>query len=199
MNRRVLILISSVVVGLIAVAGIGLIFFQPHTFHGTLLQSPDPAAEFSLRAQDGQEVSLAQFRGKLVLLYFGYTYCPDVCPATLAESVEAMKLLGKQAEDVQVIMISVDPERDTPEVMGNYMRQFDARFIGLSGSPDEIARIATLYGIFYEKTEGTEATGYLVNHTASLLLLDQKGHLKLVFPYGTSGEDLASDLAYLLR
>lgn len=199
MNRRFLILTISSLAGLALILALGLFFLRPYSFHGTLLQSTDPAPDFTLTAQDGQQVSLAQFQGKVVLLYFGYTYCPDVCPATLAEIVKAIRILEKQSDSIQVIMISVDPERDTPKVLGDYLQQFDPRFIGLSGTPDEIARIATLYGIFYEKTEGTEATGYLVTHTASLMLVDQTAHLKLVFPFGTPGEALAQDIAYLLR
>ena len=117
-----------------------------------------------------------------------------------------MDVLGKQAEDVQVIMISVDPERDTPEMLSEYMSFFHPSFVGVTGTPDEIAEVATLYGIYYQAHEGTQATGYLVDHTASIMVIDQDGHLKLVYPYTTpdqdvyiSAEDIAADLAYLLK
>lgn len=169
-----------------------------YEFHGTLLQSPDPAADFTLTSMNGQQVGLGDFRGKLVVLYFGYTYCPDVCPTTLAEVKKAVGKLAERADDVQVIMISVDPERDTPQLLNEYISSFDVRFLGLTGSIDEIQRIATLYGIYFAKSEGSDATDYLVDHTASLMVIDQDGYLKLVFPYGTPAEDIASDLEYLL-
>jgi protein SCO1/2 len=110
-----------------------------------------------------------------------------------------LELLGAQADEVQTIMISVDPERDTPEMLAEYVTHFHPSFIGVTGSPEKIAEVATLYGIFYEAHEGTAATGYLVDHTATVMVVDQSGHLKLVFPFGTPAEDIAEDLAYLLK
>jgi protein SCO1/2 len=107
--------------------------------------------------------------------------------------------MGRQADKVQVTMITVDPERDTPELLAQYMAHFDARFIGLSGTAEQIAAAATPLGIYYERHEGTAATGYLVDHTATVAVIDQNGYLRLVFPYGTPGEDIASDLAQLLK
>ena len=172
---------------------------QPYTFHGTVLQSPQPAPDFELTASHGQKVSLQDFEGKLVMLYFGYTFCPDVCPATLSELRGALELLGGQADEVQTIMISVDPERDTPEMLAEYVAHFHPSFMGVTGTPEEIAEVATLYGIFYEAHEGTEATGYLVDHTATVLVIDQDGHLKLVFPFGEPAENIAEDLEHLLK
>ena len=169
-----------------------------YEFHGTLLQSPDPAADFTLTSMNGQQVSLSDFRGKLVLLYFGYTYCPDVCPTTLAEVRKAFELMGDRADEVQFIMVSVDPERDTPQVLNGYLSSFDSRFMGMTGPIADIQRAATLYGIYFARAEGSEATDYLVDHTASMMVIDKKGYLKLVFPYGTSAADMASDLEYLL-
>ena len=96
-------------------------------------------------------------------------------------------------------MISVDPARDTPEILAEYVSHFHPGFIGVTGTPEEIAQVAASYGIFYEAHEGTAATGYLVDHTATVLVIDQEGHLKLVFPFGTTAEDIAKDLAYLLQ
>jgi protein SCO1/2 len=96
-------------------------------------------------------------------------------------------------------MVTVDPERDTPEALAKYVANFDPRFIGLSGTPDQIAAAATPLGIYYQKHDGTAATGYLVDHTASVAVIDQNGYLRLVFPFGTSGEEIASDLAHLLN
>ena len=195
----------------IFIFGIGLIFglaliafvvtprLKPYTFHGTVLQSPQPAPDFELTASHGQKVSLADFKGKLVMLYFGYTFCPDVCPGTLSELRGALEMLGNQADDVQTIMISVDPERDTPEMLAEYVTHFHPSFLGVTGTPAEIAEVATLYGIFYEAHEGTAATGYLVDHTATVMVIDKDGHLKLVFPFGEPAKNIAEDLAYLLK
>lgn len=172
---------------------------RPYTFHGTLLQSPSESPDFTLKSHTGQPVSLSDYRGKLVMLYFGYTFCPDVCPATLVEVSGAMEILGEEADEVQLIMISVDPERDTPERLAEYVSYFDPSFLGLTGTPEEIARIATLYGIYYEANEGSAATGYLIDHTATITVIDEDGHVKLVFPFGTPAADLAADLVYLLK
>ena len=144
-------------------------------------------------------MSLKDFKDQLVLLYFGYTFCPDVCPTTLSELRKTMDLMGKKSDDVQVIMISVDPERDTPEMLADYVAHFHPAFLGVTGTPEEIAETATLYGIFYEAHEGTEATGYLVDHTATVMVIDKDGHLKLIFPFGTPAKDIADDLLHLLK
>lgn len=171
----------------------------PYEFHGTILQSSTEAANFTLMSSNGQRVSLDDFRGKLVVLYFGYTFCPDVCPATLVEIAGAMDILGEDAKKVQAIMVSVDPERDTPEQLAEYVAHFDPNFLGVTGTPEEIAELATLYGIYYEKHEGSEASGYLIDHTATVMVIDQEGYLKLLLPFGTTAQDMADDLAYLLK
>ncbi len=172
--------------------------FGPPEFHGLVIQSPPPLSNFSLTATNGEEMSLLDFRGKLVVLYFGYTFCPDVCPATMVELKRMMEELGRDAQDVQVIMISVDPERDTPEKLGAYVTQFNPSFIGMTGTEDDLLGVTTQLGIFYQKHEGTPATGYLIDHTATVSVLDEDGRLRLVFPFGTTGEDMAADLRHLL-
>jgi protein SCO1 len=173
---------------------------RPYEFHGTILQSPDPAYNFNLTDGAGQVIKLSDFRGKLVVLYFGYTYCPDVCPDTLTQVNKALEMMGAKAEQVQVMMISVDPERDTPAAMSEYMRHFNPDFIGLTGSPEQIALTAAPYGIYYEKdSSGESAGGYLVNHTASLMVIDRDGHLKLILPYGITAADMAADFQELLK
>ena len=193
------IFIIGLLIGIAIISIVALPGLQAHTFYGTVLQSPDKAPNFELDGSAGQKISLDQFEGKIVLLYFGYTFCPDVCPATLSELSTAMELLGKDAANIQVIMISVDPGRDTPKMLAEYVAHFHPSFLGATGTEEQIAQIATLYGIFYEAHEGTEATGYLVDHTATVLAIDQDGHLKLVFPFGAPGEAIAEDLKYILN
>jgi protein SCO1/2 len=154
---------------------------------------------FTLMSETGETVTEKDVIDQPTLIYFGYTFCPDVCPATLFELRSAVELLGQQADEVQTIMISVDPERDTPEMLAEYVAHFHPSFIGVTGSPEEIAEVATLYGIFYEAHEGTAATGYLVDHTATVMVIDQSGHLKIVFPFGEPAENIAEDLSHILN
>ncbi len=201
-NRSWLQNVLWVLIGVTLVAGLLSLLWsaiRPYSFHGMVMQSPMKATNFTLLGQNGQSVSLNDFQGKIVLLYFGYTTCPDVCPTTLAEIHQALIALGKQADDVQVLMITVDPERDTQEVMADYMSHFDSSFIGLTGTPKQIAEVATYYGVYYEKQAGNSSLGYLVNHTATVMAIDKNGYLRVLFPFGTASKDIASDLKYLLR
>lgn len=194
MKIKVILSVVAVFAGL----AFGFYFLRPHTFHGTVIQSPEPSFDFTLSGADGN-VSLSDFRGKMVLLYFGYTFCPDICPATLANVGQALRDLGTKADDIQVIMISVDPERDTPEKLAKYVRQFHPSFLGVTGTKAQLDEVTSLYGIFYQVTEGSDATGYLIDHTATLLVLDREGYLKLVFPFGVTSDEIADDLKYMLR
>ena len=202
MNRNKLLLILAVViiVGVIVVVAVAIPRLRPPTFHGMVLQTSNgPASDFMLTAHTGEEVSLSDFRGKHVILYFGYTFCPDVCPLTLADLGQAVRLLGEKGEDVQVLMVSVDPERDTAERLAQYAPAFHPSFVGLTGSPEDIALAATPFGIYYEKREVEGASGYLMDHTASITLLDDKGRVRLIWPFGTSAEFIAEDLDYFVR
>lgn len=174
-------------------------FFGPTEWHGMVVQSNQPVTNFTLVGPNEQPVSLIDFRGKVVLLYFGYTFCPDVCPATMVELSDAMEILGKQSEDVQVVMITLDPERDTAELLNSYVTHFDESFIGLTGTPDELIAVTAPMGIFYEKHEGSAASGYLIDHTATVAALDKEGKLRLVYPFGITGAEMAADLKYLVR
>ncbi len=171
----------------------------PYTFHGTTFEVAEPMGEFSLTDHHGDPVSLSDFQGKVVLLYFGYTFCPDVCPTTLNELAVALeKLSQKEREQVQVLMVSVDPQRDTPEALADYLAHFDPTFLGLSGTEEEIAAAAKTFGIFYQKQDGTAKTGYLVDHTASVISLNKEGALRVIYSFNTPGEDIAADLRRLV-
>jgi protein SCO1/2 len=184
---------------LILVAAFVLPEIRPYQFHGTLIESQELASDFTLTTQHAQTASLSDFRGKLVILYFGYTYCPDVCPATLAEVNKVLDRLGEKADAVQVIMITVDPERDTPQKLSEYLAHFNADFLGLTGSPEQIAQVAAEYGIYFGKREGSQATNYLVDHTASLIVVDQEGYLRLIFPFGTPANEMAQDITQVMK
>jgi protein SCO1/2 len=172
----------------------------PHVFHGIVSQSPPQAADFTLTAHTGKPVRLSDFAGKLVLLYFGYTFCPGICPTTLAEIAQALHTLGPQeAEKIQVLMISVDPERDTPARLAEYVPHFHPKFLGLTGTPVEIATTAASYGVFYKKYAGPAANSYLVDHTSMVIVVDDQGVVRLLFPFGTPAQAMADDLAALLQ
>lgn len=173
---------------------------QSHVFHGIVSQAPPRAADFTLTAHTGKPIRLGDFQGKLVLLYFGYTYCPGICPTTLAEVAQALQTLGpKAAEKMQVLMISVDPERDTAARLAAYLTHFNASFLGLTGTPEEIATTAAAYGIYYKKYEETPTNGYVVDHTSMVIVVDEKGFVQLLFPFGTPAQAIADDLAALLH
>ncbi len=196
-------IIFGVLGGLVVLGAVAYFFvlprFVPYVFHGSTIQSNQAAPSVELDGPNGSTVRLTDYEGKVVVLYFGYTFCPDVCPITLAKLDRAMDILGDKAEDVQVIMVSVDPERDTPEILEQYMAHFNPAFIGVTGDTNAIDRIATVYGVYYEAEEGSDATGYLVNHTATVMVVDKDGYLKLVLPFEGTAEEIAADLNFFLR
>ncbi len=198
-NRRLIWLAVGALAAGVLVGWLVWGWLRPYIYHGLEVHANTPVTNFTLNGPGGQPVSLVDFRDKIVVLYFGYTFCPDVCPATMNELKVAVNELGKQSEDVQVIMISLDPERDTPEKLAEYMAFFHPSFIGLTGSEEQIIAASAPLGIFYERHEGTAASGYLIDHTATAMVLDRHGRLRLVFPFNTSGEEVAADLRHLLR
>ena len=169
-----------------------------NAFNGTVLNPPVPAADFVL-ASDHGDIRLSDFHGKIVLLYFGYTYCPDVCPLTLGKLSQTVQGLGSSAQNIQVIFISVDPERDTPQKLGQYARGFDPGFIGVTGAPQAIASVTHAYGIFYQKTNIQSPTNYLVTHTSVVTVIDQQGRWRLLWPEDLQPPAMIHDLKILER
>lgn len=168
-------------------------------FHAMALDASEPVSGLAFAGENGP-VSIESFRGKPLVLYFGYTNCPDVCPTTLSDIARAMTSLGAQADKVQVAMVSIDPERDTAERMANYTRAFHPSFTGLSGDAEQIANAAMQFGVHYARTgeASQSAAGYAMEHTASVLVLDADGRLRLILPFGMSSADIADDLRALL-
>ncbi len=184
----------------VALLALGAWWLAPHEFHGVLLQSPQVAEDFTLQASTGEPLTFSDLRGKFVVLYFGYTFCPDVCPTTLNDLKRVAEILGPdKMKQVQVVFVTVDPERDTAEQLASYLKYFDPSFIGLTGTTDEIKTVASQFGVYFERHEGSAATGYLMDHTSAITVIDAKGYVRLVIPHGTTPADMADDLAYLLR
>lgn len=199
MDRKTLLvgMIAFLLIGAVA-AGI-FIFSKPAGFRGTSYTEPYPVApEIELTRVDGSSFRLSEMRGKVVMLFFGYTSCPDVCPTTLAEFKQALEELGAKSDQVQVLFVTVDPERDTPQRTQEYVDHFNPKFIGLSGSEAELAKVWNDYGVFRETVKGTSAAGYLVNHTARVTLVDQQGNLRVSFGFDTPVKDMVHDLNLLL-
>lgn len=184
---------------LLAVGVFAALQLRPHTFSGTVIQSPEPAPDFTLQTAGGDTFTLSQQQGDVVVLFFGYTHCPDVCPTSLFELRRTMELLGPRADKVQVVFVSVDPTRDTPQQAATYAANFNPRFVGVTGEANAVNAVATQYGIYYAAGEVDETGSYMVDHTASLVVVDRDGHLKLLFPPEVSAEAMAADLRQLLR
>ena len=167
-------------------------------FRSTDITGADFGRELALTDHNGKPRTLGDFRGKAVVLFFGYTHCPDICPTTLADMAGVMKKLGKDAERVQVLFVTVDPERDTPAVLGQYVPAFDARFLGLYGDPAATQRAAKEFKIFYEKRAGSSPGAYTVDHSAQSYVIDPQGRLRLFVRQDRIAEDLDGDLRTLL-
>lgn len=158
---------------------------------GELMSGRHPVGgPFTLSDPGGRRVALADFRGRLVLVYFGFVSCPDVCPADLAFIAQALRELGPAADAVQPLFITVDPERDSPAVLREYAAAFHPRLLALTGTPQEIRRVATAYKVFFEKV-ALPGKGYTIDHTAYTFLLDREGEFVILFPPGTSAERIA--------
>jgi protein SCO1/2 len=158
----------------------------------------DFGRELALPDAEGRPRSLADFRGKVTVIFFGYAQCPDVCPTTLAELAEARRALGRAGQDVQGVFVTVDPERDTPEMLKAYVASFDPSFVALRGSPEQTREAAKAFKIFYARVPGKTEGSYTVDHTAGAYVLDREARLRLFTRHGTGAEALVHDLKLLL-
>ena len=195
-NRRRLLAGAAAVVGL----GVGLAACQPAkpTFKAIDITGADYARGFALPDATGQQRTLADFKGKVVVVFFGYTQCPDVCPTTMAELAEVKRALGADGAKVQGVFITIDPERDTPELLKAYVANFGPDFVALRGSPEQLKTLAKDFKVFYAKVPGKAEGSYTMDHTAGSYIFDTQGRVRLFTRYGTGAKALADDLKQLL-
>ncbi|MBC3918510.1 SCO family protein [Undibacterium sp. CY18W] len=168
-------------------------------FVNTDLTGLDYAKDFALTDHNGKPRTLADFRGKAVVIFFGYTQCPDVCPTTMVEMANVMKSLGPLAQKVQVLFVTIDPERDTQALLANYVPNFDPSFLGLYGDAAATAKVAKEFKVFYQKAAGKTPDSYTMDHTAGSYVFDPEGRIRLFLRHGQGPEPIAHDLKMLLQ
>lgn len=170
---------------------------QP-AFSGIDITGADYAQGFSLTDHNGQARTLADFKGQAVVVFFGFTQCPDVCPSSLTELAQAKQLLGEQGSRLQGLFISIDPERDTPAIMKEYMASFDPSFLALYAKPNELADLAKSFKVYYKKVDGPTPTSYTMDHSAGSYVYDPQGRIRLYHRYASGAQALANDVKALL-
>ena len=197
LNRRTT-LLAAAALGLLAgcdkLPGMG----AKPAFKAVDISDAEYARELALTDADGKPRTLADFKGKVTLVFFGYTQCPDVCPTTLAELAAVKRELGAEGDRLQGVFVSVDPERDTPQVLKEYVANFDPSFVALTGSPEQIKQAAANFKVFYAKAPGRTDGSYTVDHTAGTYVFDPQGRVRLFVRYGAGAEALKHDLKLLL-
>jgi len=169
-------------------------FARPYVFHGAVIEPPVLASDFSLTDQNAQAFRLSAQAGHVVLLFFGYTTCPDECPATMARFKQIRSELGREAERVQFVLVTVDPEVDTPARLREFLAKFDPSFVGLTGTRAELEPVWKTYGVYQEKQSGGE-----VAHASRIYAIDAQGNLRLTYTTDTPAEEIARDIRQLLR
>lgn len=188
--------------GVALLAMLGLAGCQPAptspAFQATDITGAPFARDFKLTDHNGQTRTLADFRGKVVAVFFGYTHCPDVCPTTLSDFAAALNQIGPLAEQVQVIFVTVDPQRDTPELLKYFVPAFHPSFLGMYTDAESLKRLAKEFKVVYQKSSVKAADDYLIDHSAGTYVYDAKGKLRLLMPYGSSPDAIANDLKVLL-
>ena len=192
-KRRFLALLTTA-----ALAGLVACSPDKPAFRGVDITGADYAKGWSLADQNGQLRTLQDFAGKVVVVFFGYTQCPDVCPTTLQELAEVKRLLGDQGERLQVLFITVDPQRDTQALLKEYMANFDPGFVALRPEPDELKGVAADFKIYYKQVPGSTPTSYTMDHSAGKYIFDTQGRVRLFSAYGTDAATITSDIRVLL-
>ncbi len=190
-------LIIGVVFGLALVMAGWYGINQNYTYQGVLIDPPAVAADFKLSDQDGNPFRLSDQRGKITLIFFGYTRCPDVCPVTLSEYKQIKAQLDNLADQFVFVFITVDPERDTQEQLKSYMANFDPTFYGLTGSEQDLEAVYQAYGVYRERQDVGSAAGYLMDHTARIYVVDRSGSWRINYPFGMQVDKIVRDLQHL--
>jgi protein SCO1/2 len=196
MKRLLPVLIAATLT--LSLAGCDKLGGKAASFQNTDVTGLDYAKGFTLVDHTGKPRTLADFKGKVVVVFFGYTQCPDVCPTTMAEMASVMQKLGSQADQVQVLFITLDPERDTRELLAGYVPAFDKRFIGLRGTPEQTAKVAKEFKVFYAKVPGADPASYTIDHTAGSYVFDRDGKLRLFIRHGGGADPIVHDIRQLL-
>ncbi|MGJ7483674.1 SCO family protein [Variovorax sp. LT2P21] len=169
------------------------------SFNAVDMTGADYAKNFALKDADGKERTLADFKGKVVVLFFGYAQCPDVCPTTMTEMAQVKQQLGKDGDKLQVLFVTVDPDRDTPEVMKAYMGAFDPAFVALIPTQEQLAAMAKDYKAYYKKVDGKTPTSYSMDHSAASYIYDTQGRLRLYARYGAGVAPMVADVQALIK
>jgi protein SCO1/2 len=199
MRSRIYLLVG-LALGLFLVLGIRLFqAFLPYTYQGSVIEPANAAYPFELIDENGDTFRLEDENGKVSLLFFGYTHCPDVCPVTLAEMRKVSQALRTKAEDLRFIFVTVDPDRDTPELLKEYLGYFDPNFIGLTGSKEALEQVWKAYGVYRSVIETDSQEAYLVEHTARVYVINREGNLMMTYPFGSKAENIVEDLRHLLK
>ena len=198
--RRTALKTAFIVLALPAAAGLLSACTQAKPqFQSVDLTGAEYATGFSLTDQNGQVRTLKDFAGKVVVVFFGFTQCPDVCPTTMSELAQVKKLLGADGDKLQAVFVSVDPERDTPEILKAYMGNFDPSFVALRPTPAQLADLAKDFKVFYKRVDGKTSGSYSMDHTAGSYVFDGNGKIRLFTRYGSGVEMLASDVRLLIK
>lgn len=196
-------LVGALILPLVALGTYSAFRRPPQAEEGLRSGTFEPAREapaFTLDGSNGKKLSLRDHLGKVVILQFGFTFCEKVCPVTLARLTQVHKQLGSAARDVQLIYVTVDPKRDSPERLREHLAAFNPSFLGATGPPDELAAVRKAYGVFAEElVSKNRALGYEVNHSSSIYLVDRQGKVSGLVPFGTSADDIVHDLKLLLK
>ena len=193
-RRAVVIGAAALLGGCDRIAGIG----AKPTFHFTDVTGAEFARKLELADADGKPRSLADWRGKVVVVFFGYTQCPDVCPTTMAELAQIRTMLGADGDRLQTVFVTVDPERDTPEVLKAYLANFGPNVVGLRGNAEQTAAAAKEFKVFYAKVPGKTGGSYTMDHSAASFVFDPQGRVRLFVPYGADPKVLAADIRQLV-